>query len=140
MNKQTTRNTYSEDEYVEFYLSKNLVEPWYEEEFSDVLREKYKSIRRFENVIAEEGETPIDFIKEEIDNAPISKVFVSYPFFFGYEPKKRRIECLNDSIAISDVPEGQESNAIALAYILYSSYGSISGSYEALLKEAKGLH
>lgn len=138
-NKAKTRITISEDDYVAFYLSQNLVEDWDAEEFAGVLKNWYKTLRNAEALDTEEGKEFTDYVAEEVENAPISEVFNSDNLFFAYFAKKQLVKCLNDEITIETVPEGQQSNAIVLAQALSQSYGSLWLTYEQLLNEFENL-
>lgn len=134
------RKTYSENEYVSFYLSQNLVEDWDVEEFADVLRHWYKTLRNEETLDAQEGKGFTDYVVEEIETAPISEIITSDIFFFAYFAEKQLIKCLNDTITVVEVPEGQQANAIVLAQALSASYGYLYVTYEGLLNEIENLH
>lgn len=138
-NEAKTRKTISEDDYVAFYLSQNLVEDWDAEEFAGVLKNWYKTLRNAEALDTEEGKEFTDYVAEEVETAPISEVFNSDNLFFAYFAKKQLVKCLNDEITIETVPEGQQSNAIVLAQALSLSYGSIWLTYEQLLNEFENL-
>ncbi len=133
------RKTYSEDEYVAFYLSQNLVEDWDAEDFAVVLRNRYKTLRNAETLDAQEGKEFTDYVVEEIETAPISEVISSETFFFAYFARKHLVTCLNGSITVENVPEGQQVNAIVLAQTLSASYGYIYVTYEVLLDEFENL-
>lgn len=138
-NEAKARKTYSEEEYVAFYLSQNLVEDWDAEEFADVLSNWYKILRNSEALDAKEGREFTDYVAEEIETAPISEVYNSDNLFFAYFAKKQLLKCLNDAITIQDVPVGQQSNAIVLAQTLSLSYGCLWLIYEQLLSEVENL-
>ncbi len=133
------RKIYSEDEYVAFYLSQNLVEDWDVEDFAAVLRNWYKTLRNAETLDAQEGKEFTDYVAEEIETAPISEVINSDNLFFAYFAKKHLVKCLNDTITVEDVPEEQLGNAIVLAKALSASYGYILITYEGLLNEFENL-
>lgn len=82
--------TYSEEEYVNFYLSQNLVEEWGKEVFACVLRNWYKTIRDAEAFEAQNGKEYTDYVAEEVENAPISEVYFSNGFIFAYFGKKHQ--------------------------------------------------
>lgn len=134
------RKIYSEDEYVAFYLSQNLVEDWDVEDFAAVLRNWYKTLRNAETLDAQEGKEFTDYVAEEIETAPISEVINSDNLFFAYFAKKHLVKCLNDTITVEDVPEEQLGNAIVLAKALSSSYGYLYVTYEGLQNEIENLH
>lgn len=138
-NEAKARKTYSEKDYVSFYLSQNLVEDWCAEEFAGVLKDWYKSLRSAETLNAREGKESTDYVAEEVETAPISEVFNSDNLFFAFFAKKQLVKCLNDAITVEGVPEGQQSNAIALAQTLSLSYGSLWLTYEQLLNEFENL-
>lgn len=138
-NKAKTRKTISEDDYVAFYLSQNLVEDWDAEEFAGVLKNWYKTLRNAEALDTEEGKEFTDYVAEEVETAPISEVLNSDNLFFAYFAKKQLVKCLNDEITIETVPEGQQSTAIVLAQALSQSYGSLWLTYEQLLNEFENL-
>ena len=75
-----TRKTYSEEEYVNFYLSQNLVGGWDSEEFAAVLKNWYKTLRNSEALDEQEGKERKDYVAEEIEEAPISEVITSDTF------------------------------------------------------------
>lgn len=68
-NKAKTRKTISEDDYVAFYLSQNLVEDWDAEEFAGVLKNWYKTLRNAEALDTEEGKEFTDYVAEEVETA-----------------------------------------------------------------------
>ncbi len=138
-NEAEGHKTYSEEEYVAFYLSQNLVEDWDEEEFADVLRHWYKILRNSETLDAQEGKEFKDYVVEEVETTPISEVFNLNGFFFVYFAKTHQLRCLNDTIVIEDVPAGLQSNAMVVARTLSSSYGYIWVTYEELIKEFENL-
>lgn len=72
-----TRKTYSEEEYVNFYLSQNLVGGWDSEEFAAVLKNWYKTLRNSEALDEQEGKERKGYVAEEIEEAPISEVITS---------------------------------------------------------------
>lgn len=133
------RKTYSEEEYVNFYLSQNLVEEWGKEAFACVLRNWYKTIRDAEAFEAQNGKEYTDYVAEEVENAPISEVDFSNGFIFAYFGKKHQLRCLNDTIVIENVPEGNQSDAIVAAQTLSNSYGYIWVTYEELINEFESL-
>lgn len=134
-----TRKTYSEEEYVNFYLSQNLVGGWDAEEFAAVLKNWYKTLRNSEALDEQEGKERKDYVAEEIEEAPISEVITSDNLFFAYFAKKQLIKCLNDTITVENVSEGEQSNAIIMAQTLSASYGYLWVTYETLLNEFENL-
>lgn len=134
-----TRKTYSEEEYVKFYLSQNLVEEWSKEAFACVLRNWYETIRDAEAFEAQNGKKYTDYVAEEVENAPISEVYFSNGFIFVYFGKKHQLRCLNDTIVIENVPEGNQSDAIVAAQTLSNSCGYIWVTYEELITEFESL-
>lgn len=138
-NEAEARKTYSEEEYVNFYLSQNLVEDWAVEAFTGVLRNWYTTLRDAEVFDAQEGKEVTDHVAEEIATAPISEVFFSNGFIYAYFGKKHQLRCLNDTIVIENVPEGNQSDAIVAAQTLSTSYGYIWVTYEELINEFENL-
>lgn len=135
-----TRKTYSEEEYVNFYLSQNLVGGWDAEEFAAVLKNWYKALRNSEALDEQEGKERKDYVAEEIEEAPISEVITSDNLlFFAYFAKKQLIKCLNDTITVENVSEGEQSKAIIMAQTLSASYGYLWVTYETLLNEFENL-
>lgn len=138
-NEAKARKTYSEEEYVEFYLSQNLVEDWDVEEFTGVLRNWYKILRKAEALDAQEGKWFTDYVAEEVELAPISEVINSDNLFSAYFAQEHLLKCLNDTITVENVPEGQQTHAIVLAQTLTASYGFLWLTYEQLLNEVENL-
>lgn len=131
---------YSEDDYVSFYISNSQLNEWEKEEHSEILRSRYRNLRMQEEMAAKLGATVGDLVAEEIENSPISEVYLVDCFYFAYFANTHQVECLNDSLAAYNVPNGEQGIAIQMLTSLYSSYGSVYGDYKDIMSEFEEIH
>lgn len=135
-----SRTAYSEEEYVNHYLSQNLVEKeWDKETFAYTLRKWYKVMIYWAAEDIQNGETYTDYVAKEIETAPITEVYFADFLVFAYFGKTHKLRTINDTVIVNNVPEGKQLDATAMARTLYSSYGFICVDYDQLVNEYENI-